>query len=98
MVSSQAQAQAQAQVAVGLTLTSPAFRKASGIARRTVGRLRPHHGTAIGGWLRLARELFATREDTLRKISAALLHRLHSRRIRGYQIRARVGDTRITYG
>ncbi len=35
-------------------------------AKRSVGRLRPHDGTAIGQWLRLARELFATREDTLR--------------------------------
>ena len=35
-------------------------------AKRSVGRLRPHNGTAIGQWLRLARELFATREDTLR--------------------------------
>jgi len=29
---------------------------------------------------------------------ARVLHRLYRRRIRGYQIRARVGDTRITYG
>ena len=29
---------------------------------------------------------------------ARVLHRLERRRIRGYQIRARVGDTRITYG
>jgi len=36
-------------------------------AKRSVGRLRLHHsGTAMGQWLRLARELFATREDTLR--------------------------------
>ena len=35
-------------------------------AKHSVGRLRPHDGTAIGLWLRLACELFATREDTLR--------------------------------
>jgi len=35
-------------------------------ARQSVGRLRPHDGTAIGQWLRLACELFATRQDTLR--------------------------------
>ena len=35
-------------------------------AKQSVGRLRTHGGTAIGQWLRLARELFATREDTLR--------------------------------
>ena len=35
-------------------------------AKHSVGRLRPHDGTAIGQWLRLACELFATREDTLR--------------------------------
>ena len=29
---------------------------------------------------------------------ARVLHQLYRRRIRGYQIRARVGDTRITYG
>ena len=29
---------------------------------------------------------------------ARVLHRLYRRRIRGYQIRARVGDTRITWG
>jgi hypothetical protein len=29
---------------------------------------------------------------------ARVLRRLERRRIRGYQIRARVGDTRITYG
>jgi hypothetical protein len=35
-------------------------------AKRAVGRLRLHGGTAIGRWLRLAGELFTTREDTLR--------------------------------
>jgi hypothetical protein len=35
-------------------------------AKQSVGRLHTHGGTAIGRWLRLARELFATREDTLR--------------------------------
>jgi hypothetical protein len=35
-------------------------------AQRGVGRLRPHSGTAIGSWLRLARELFETRTDPLR--------------------------------
>jgi von Willebrand factor type A C-terminal domain/von Willebrand factor type A domain len=35
-------------------------------AKRAVGRLRLHGGTAIGRWLRLACELFTTREDTLR--------------------------------
>ena len=35
-------------------------------ARRSVRRLYPHPDTAIGQWLRLARELFETREDTLR--------------------------------
>ena len=35
-------------------------------AKRSVGRLRLHGWTAIGQWLRLARELFVTRQDTLR--------------------------------
>jgi hypothetical protein len=35
-------------------------------AQRSVARLSPHGGTAMGRWLRLARELFETREDTLR--------------------------------
>jgi hypothetical protein len=35
-------------------------------AKRSVRRLYPHSDTAIGEWLRLARKLFATREDTLR--------------------------------
>jgi von Willebrand factor type A C-terminal domain/von Willebrand factor type A domain len=47
----------------GLAIASAGPRAA---AKRSVDRLRPHDGTAIGGWLRLARELFATREDTLR--------------------------------
>ena len=47
----------------GLAIADADTKKA---AKRAVGRLRPHGGTAIGRWLRLARELFATREDTLR--------------------------------
>jgi len=47
----------------GLAIAGAGTRAA---AKRSVDRLRPHDGTAIGGWLRLARELFATREDTLR--------------------------------
>jgi hypothetical protein len=35
-------------------------------AKRSVCLLYPHPDTAIGQWLGLARELFATREDTLR--------------------------------
>ena len=35
-------------------------------AKELVSRLRTHGGTAIGQWLRLARELFETREETLR--------------------------------
>ncbi len=35
-------------------------------AKRSVRRLRTRANTAIGQWLRLARELFQTREDTLR--------------------------------
>jgi hypothetical protein len=35
-------------------------------AKRSVGRLGLHGGTWMGKWLLLARELFATREDTLR--------------------------------
>jgi hypothetical protein len=35
-------------------------------AKQSVGRLRSGGGTAIGCWLRLACELFATREDALR--------------------------------
>jgi hypothetical protein len=47
----------------GLAIADPHTKEA---ARQSVGRLRTHGGTAIGQWLRLARELFATREDTLR--------------------------------
>ena len=35
-------------------------------AKGSLARLQPGNGTAIGNWLRYARELFETREDTLR--------------------------------
>ena len=47
----------------GLAIAGPRTREG---AKRSVARLRLHGGTAIGQWLRLARELFAAREDTLR--------------------------------
>jgi hypothetical protein len=47
----------------GLAIAGTHTRQA---AKHSVSRLRPHNGTAIGQWLRLARELFATRKDTLR--------------------------------
>jgi hypothetical protein len=47
----------------GLAIADARTRKA---AKRSVRLLYPHPDTAIGQWLRLARELFATREDTLR--------------------------------
>jgi hypothetical protein len=47
----------------GLAIADAYTREA---AKRSVRRLYPHPDTAIGLWLRLARELFQTREDTLR--------------------------------
>jgi len=47
----------------GLMIADAATRKT---AKRAVERLYPHGGTAIGQWLRLARELFETGEETLR--------------------------------
>ena len=47
----------------GLAIADARTRKA---AKRSVCLLYPHPDTAIGQWLGLARELFATREDTLR--------------------------------
>ena len=47
----------------GLAIADAHTREA---AKRSVRRLYPHPNTAIGLWLRLACELFQTREDTLR--------------------------------
>ena len=47
----------------GLAIADAHTREA---AKRSVRRLYPHPNTAIGLWLRLAYELFQTREDTLR--------------------------------
>jgi von Willebrand factor type A C-terminal domain/von Willebrand factor type A domain len=47
----------------GLAIADAGTREA---AKHSVSRLRAHSGTAIGKWLRLARELFSTSEDTLR--------------------------------
>jgi hypothetical protein len=47
----------------GLAIADARTREA---AKRSVRRLRTRASTAIGQWLRLARELFQTREDTLR--------------------------------
>jgi hypothetical protein len=47
----------------GLAIADAHTREA---AKRSVRRLYPHSSTAIGQWLRLACELFHTREDTLR--------------------------------
>ena len=46
-----------------LAVAGPDTRQA---ARNSLTRLRPGGGTAIGRWLLLARELFQTRDDTLR--------------------------------
>lgn len=84
----------------------PTIRDLTGIALVIVGvavhRADPSHqgktapaGEAPGTPANPKPDGFDLRPQTF---PARVLHRLERRQIRGYQIRARVGDTRITYG